>query len=79
MSTYAALKGRAAPAAPAAQGKPAAELTPEQMAAVAENRAFVLEHMPEAVDFIKELHAAGLISGWRSVVQCRLLDASENE
>lgn len=42
-------------------------------APVADNRAFVIEHMPELVDLIKELHAAGLIAGWRSVQNCKSL------
>lgn len=36
---------------------------------IAENRAFVMENMPELLPFIKELHAQGAISGWRNVVE----------
>jgi hypothetical protein len=35
---------------------------------IAENRAAVLEKLPELVPFIKELHALGMIDGWRNVV-----------
>lgn len=50
---------------------PAAELSPAEIERVAANRSFVLQHMPEFVDFIKELHAVGAIDGWRCVQNCR--------
>lgn len=80
MKTYAGAKGKTAAPVVASTGKQAvAELSPEQLARVAENRAFVLEHMPELAQIVKDLHANGLIVGWRSVVRCSLLDASNNE
>ncbi len=35
--------------------------------AIAERRAFIHEHMPEMLPEIKELHALGMIDGWRNV------------
>jgi len=43
------------------------QLNPAQTAQVARNKALVCEHMPELVPFIKELHEAGMIDGWRGV------------
>ncbi|MBI2307550.1 MAG: hypothetical protein HYU78_09620 [Rhodocyclales bacterium] len=75
MNNYARLKGSAtAPAAPASRSAavPARELSDQEAQRVAENRAFVLEHLPELVPFIKDLHAEGLIDGWRAVRNCTL-------
>ena len=43
------------------------ELNPAEQARVADNKALVYASMPELVPFIKELHEAGMIDGWRSV------------
>lgn len=72
--SYAAAKGRAVqrPATVARrEPKPLSEADQQR---IAENRAMVLQHMPEAVQFIKDLHAEGLIDGWRNVARCTLLD-----
>lgn len=42
-------------------------LTTAEQARVAETRAAVREHLPEAMPFIKELHELGMIDGWRDV------------
>lgn len=78
MTTYASIKGWSGtaghlPAASPARREPPL-LTPKQQAQVATNRDFVREHMPELTSMLKEMHAAGLIDGWRSVENCRLLD-----
>lgn len=76
MTSYAAIKGQQIKAAPVVSNTatvPASELSDEEFQRTAENKAFVLEHMPELVDLIKELHAAGLIAGWRSVQNCKSL------
>ena len=75
MTTYAAIRGHAA--RPAAQdstvlARPAAALPPAEIERISANRQFVMEHMPELVDFIKELHAEGLIDGWRAVKNCSI-------
>ena len=44
-------------------------LNPAQMEKVARNKAAVCEHMPELVPFIRELHEAGMIDGWRGVIE----------
>lgn len=79
MTSYAAQKGRAAPVAKAAAPAPAMPLTDAEQQRVAETRAAVVEHMPEAVQFIKDLHAEGMIDGWRNVVRCSLLDDAGHE
>ena len=75
METYASIKGQPIqpePVAITAPAAPADELSEEEIERIAENRAFVIEHMPELVDFIKALHAAGLIQGWRGVQNCQI-------
>ncbi|HJW25160.1 MAG TPA: hypothetical protein VJ576_09700 [Rhodocyclaceae bacterium] len=73
--TYANQKGRVtAIHSPATAGRrPPRQLSEAEQAAVAGNREFVLEHMPDAVPFIKELHDLGMIDGWRSVDNCQIL------
>ena len=48
--------------------RPLRDLKPDEQAQVARNKASVYAHLPEAVPFIKELHEAGMIDGWRGVV-----------
>lgn len=36
---------------------------------IAANKTAVMESMPEILPFIKELHAAGAIEGWRNIVE----------
>ncbi|OGT21498.1 MAG: hypothetical protein A2342_09495 [Gallionellales bacterium RIFOXYB12_FULL_54_9] len=52
--------------------RPLRVLSAAEQAKVAENRAAVHEHLPEMLPFIKKLHEAGLIDGWRSVVKVEL-------
>ena len=73
MTSYAAQKGRAAPTAPVVKAATTRPLTPAEEARVAENRAFVIEHMPELLPMIRSMHAEGLIDGWRSIKSCRIL------
>lgn len=79
MTSYAAQKGRAAaqarPAAPAAP-RPITQAEEQRTAA---NKQFILEHMPDLLPTIRDLHAEGLIDGWRSLVRCTLLDEVGNE
>lgn len=73
--SYASAKGRAIQRPATDQPRrPTRPLSEADQQRVAANRAFVLEHMPEAVQFIKDLHAEGLIDGWRNVTRCTLLD-----
>lgn len=72
MTSYAGQKGRAAaqarPTAPAAP-RPITQADEQRTAA---NKQFILEHMPELLPMIRNLHAEGLIDGWRSVKNCTL-------
>ena len=82
MTSYAAIKGQTIKSAPVASDTatvPVSELSDEKIQRIAENKAFVREHMPELVGFIKALHAAGLIDGWRSVKSCRTLRNEEKQ
>lgn len=56
--------------------RPLRDLNPAEQAKVARNKAAVYAHMPELVPFIKELHEAGMIDGWRGVGEVVLLDPS---
>lgn len=73
MNDYARVKGSAAAPATATR-QPAAPraLSEAEEERVAENRAFILTHLPELVPFIKDLHAVGLVDGWRAVQNCRI-------
>lgn len=77
--SYASTKGRAiqrpATDQPRRPQKPLSEAEQQRVAA---NRDFMVEHMPEAVQFIKELHAAGLIDGWRAVKNCKLIEHNDD-
>lgn len=75
MITYAALKNRR----PVAVDVPKRAIAPRALtegeaARVAENRAFVAEHLPEVVAGVKALYGEGLIEGWRAVACCRLFN-----
>lgn len=47
--------------------EPPRPLSKAEQARVAEVRAQVHEHIPEALPFIKQLHEFGMIEGWRNV------------
>lgn len=44
-----------------------APLTRKEKAAVAVRVALVKEHIPEAMDFLKELHSLGMVDGLRAI------------
>lgn len=70
--SYGQDRGRA-PIKPDPVPRPLRALSVKEQATVAENRAEIHEYMPEMLPIIKEMHAAGLIDGWRSVVKVELL------
>lgn len=75
MTSYASAKGRATQTAPAAtRHKTTAVLSEAEKARIGDNKAFIVEHMPEMLPMIRELHAEGLIDGWRSVKSCRVIE-----
>ena len=63
---------RTAPFNAAKECRPLRQLNQAEVAQVARNKAAVYEHLPEAVPFIKELHEAGMIDGWRGVGEVTL-------
>lgn len=73
MTSYAAQKGRAAPALRSTSPAAPKALTPADDARVAENKQFILDHMPELLATIRDLHAEGLIDGWRNIVGCKTI------
>lgn len=79
MTSYAAQKGRSTQPAKAAPAPAAKPITPEQEAEIEANKDFILEHMPEMLPIIRDLHAEGLISGWRNVKTCKLINANDNK
>lgn len=77
--SYAAAKGRAIQRPASTTRREPTPLSEAEQQRVAANRAMVIEHLPEAVQFIKDLHAEGLIDGWRNVTRCTLLDREKHE
>lgn len=62
-----------------AERRPSRALSEAEQAVVAGNRAAVHAHLPELVPFIKELHEAGMIDGWRGVSEVKLLKKEGKE
>ena len=52
-------------------------LTVAEIARASESRSFVLEQCPEIRPFIAELVTEGMIDGWRSVINCELIDNAD--
>lgn len=67
--TYAKVKGKAAPEKPEARRppRPAAPIDDDERARIAANVELHKKHLPEFAPLIKELHAVGLIDGWRAI------------
>lgn len=64
--SYASAKGKAAiPVTLPKRTAPVRELSDEEMEAVAARVRLVKQHMPEAFEFMKALHAEGLVDGMR--------------
>ncbi len=53
--------------APANPRSAPAELSDEEKAVIAERVRQVKQHIPEAMDFVKSLHAEGLVDGLRCI------------
>ena len=53
-------------------------LSESEQAEVVKKREMVLTYLPEAVSFIKDLHEAGLIDGWRSVEKVELIKGKDH-
>lgn len=76
---YADAKGRslATPQAPREAQAPR-PLTDAEAERVAFNRQQIIDHVPGAVSVIKDLHAAGLIDGWRAVIDVQILPEAQH-
>ena len=81
--TYAGAKGKTGDLLPKSgftAARPALRpLSAEEQAKVAMKKAFVEAHLPEAVPLVKDLYQAGLIDGWRSVAEVRLLNKGDGD
>lgn len=72
--TYAAQKGRAnQPALKASPAIAPSEVSAATQTRIEANKQFVQEAMPDLIPFMRDLHAAGLIDGWRSIANCKLI------
>lgn len=65
MATYAGAKGKTVVAPAKRPGRALPELSDDEKVQVAERVRLVKEHMPEAFEFMKALHAEGLVDGMR--------------
>ncbi|WP_025916151.1 hypothetical protein [Herminiimonas sp. CN] len=73
--TNATVSVRPKPVAPAAAAsKPLPPLSEAEHARIKQTIAIVKEKCPELVPMIKELHALGMIDGWRSVTITKVND-----
>lgn len=59
--------------------RPLRELTQREKDVVAERRAQVHAMGQDAVDFVAELHKAGMIDGWRSVGDVVIFNEGEHD
>jgi len=64
--SYASAKGKT-PHFAAEKRSPPPELSDEAKAAIAERVRLVKAHLPEAMEFVKKLHAEGLVDGLRCI------------
>jgi uncharacterized protein involved in copper resistance len=64
--SYASAKGKTAHIA-AEERRPPPELSDEQKAAIAERARLVKQHIPEMMDFVRALHAEGMVDGLRCI------------
>ncbi len=67
------------PGPEASRSKAPAELSDDESDLVARRREDFLTLMPDAYPFFRDLHANGLIDGWRAVCWVRPLEDSEAE
>jgi len=68
-----------APGPESSRSKAPAELSDDESDLVASRREAFLTLMPDAYPFFRDLHANGLIDGWRAVCWVRPLADSESE
>lgn len=73
--SYAKVKGKAPAETPAARRplRPSAPIDADEHARIAANVALHKQYLPEFAPLIKELHAVGLIDGWRNVKNIEIL------
>ena len=77
--TYAQVRGKTIPTRSApTQRRALKTLTAQEEARAAEMAALHKQHLPEYVPMLKELHALGMIDGWRSIVSIEVLEKKES-
>lgn len=75
MASYAGTKGKTvSPSLKPSTAKALPALSDAEMEAIAGRVRLVKQHMPEAFDFMKELHAEGLIDGMRGLVSVTVFE-----
>lgn len=71
--SYASAKGRTAPLFEEQSRKPLPALSDAEKAVIAERVRLAKQHIPEVMDFIKALHAEGMVDGLRCIESVKVL------
>lgn len=71
--SYASAKGRTAPLFEEKNQKPLPALSDEEKAVIAERVRLAKQHIPEVMDFVKALHAEGMVDGLRCIESVKVL------
>lgn len=75
--SYASAKGKT-PHLAAEKRKPPPELSDAEKEAIAGRARLAKAHIPEALDFVKKLHAEGLVDGLRCIVSVTVFEGNEH-
>lgn len=75
--SYASAKGKA-PHFVAEKRKPLPELSDAEKEAISGRVRLVKAHIPEAMDFVKKLHAEGLVDGLRCIVSVTVFEGEKH-
>lgn len=78
-ATYAGAKGKSVLAGNLASTvATAAELSDEEKTAIAGRVRLVKQHIPEAFEFMKALHAAGMVDGMRCLASVTVFEGNDH-
>ena len=76
--SYASAKGRTPRQIAPIKSTPPADLSDEEKAVIADRVRQVKAHIPEAWDFMKDLHEAGLVDGMRCILSVTVFEGDEH-
>ncbi|MDD2664363.1 MAG: hypothetical protein PHD19_11485 [Dechloromonas sp.] len=76
--SYASAKGRAPGSLKTLNQTPAPPLSDAEKAVIADRARAVKEHLPEAWDFMKALHAEGMVDGMRCLVSVTVFEGEDH-